>query len=374
MIYLDYAANTPVNEEVLSAFCRVARQYQGNANSRHEEGWAAKAEMERSTVAVAALLGVKPSEIIFTSGATEANNTAIKGIAKAMQGVGKHILSTPLEHSSVTGCLQALQKQGYEVEYLSLQADGKINLHDLETKLRNDTVLVAVCAVDSELGTIQPLAEIAAVLQNYPNCHLHVDATQAVGKVAFPLQGIDTMSFAPHKFYGLCGSGILFKRKNVELVPLLEGGASTTSYRSGTPALALAAGTETALRLAVESRHNWWEIVVQRHTLLREQLSHYPKVHINSPIHGSPYILNLSVAGVRGQNFQSLLNEFGICVSVKSACSSDGQPSQAVLALTHDYWNALSSWRLSLSHLTTEAEVQEFLVAFAKCYKKLTTQ
>lgn len=372
MIYLDYAANTPVNEEVLAAFCKAARQYQGNANSKHNAGLAAKAEMERITISVANLLGVKPAEIIFTSGATESNNTAIKGLVQAAQGLGKHIISTPLEHSSVAGCLRTLQKQGYEVDYLSLQADGKINLPELQAKLRSDTILLAICAVDSELGTIQPLAEIVKILQNYPHCRLHVDATQAIGKILVPLQGISTLSFAPHKFYGLVGSGILFKRKNVELVPLLEGGASTSAYRSGTPALALAASVEEALKLALVHRQSWWEAVKQKQEFLRQQLAKYPKVHINSPKDGSPYILNLSVAGVRGQNFQRLLNEQGICVSVKSACSSDGQPSAAVLALTHDYWNALSAWRLSLSHLTTETELQEFLTAFSQCYEKLT--
>jgi len=372
MIYLDYAANTPVNEEVLTAFCKAARQYQGNANSKHAEGLAAKAEMERITISVANLLGVKPAEIIFTSGATEANNTAIKGLAQATQGLGRHIISTPLEHSSVTGCLRTLQKQGYEVDYLSLQADGKINLPELQAKLRSDTVLLAICAVDSELGTIQPLAEIVKILQNYPHCHLHVDATQAIGKIDFSLQGISTLSFAPHKFYGLGGSGILFKRKNVDLVPLLEGGASTTSYRSGTPALALAASVEVALKLALAKRQSRWLEVKQKQNFLRQQLTRYPKVRINSPKEGSPYILNLSVAGVRGQNFQRALNERGVCVSVRSACSSDGQPSAAVLALTHDYWNALSSWRLSLSHLTSETDLQDFLTAFSQCYEKLT--
>jgi cysteine desulfurase len=247
-----------------------------------------------------------------------------------------------------------------------------VNLAELESKLRPDTILLAVCAVDSELGTIQPMAAIANLLAKYPNCRFHVDATQAVGKIPIPMERIDTMSFAPHKFYGLCGTGILFKRKNLGLKPLLEGGSSTTIYRSGTPAVALAASTEMALNLALTNREEWFASVSTKQTFLRQALKIYPKVHINSPEGASPYILNLSVAGVRGETFQRLLNDRGVCVSVRSACATAGKPSQAVLAVSQDYWNALSSWRISLSHLTTEAELKEFINIFDVCYKKLT--
>ena len=372
MIYLDYAANTPVEEEVLACFCQAARKFMGNANSQHSLGIAAKAEMERITISIAQLMDIKPEEIIYTSGATESNNLALKGLVAAQKKYGRHIISTPLEHSSVSSCLATLQQQGYVVDYVGLGIDGKVDLKALQTKLRPDTILVAVSAVDSELGTIQPVAEIATILQKFPQLRFHVDATQAMGKLEIPLAGIDTMSFAPHKFYGLCGSGVLYKRKGVELIPLIEGGSSTTRYRSGTPALALAAATEVALRLALLQRKDWLAAVAKKQAFLRSELSKYAKVRINSPLTGSPYILNLSVAGVRGENFQRLLNAKGVCVSVRSACSTAGKPSPAVLAVTGDYWNALSSWRISLSHLTTEAELEEFLRIFVACYQELT--
>jgi cysteine desulfurase len=372
MIYLDYSANTPVDPRVLERFCQVERTFPGNPNSQHSAGKAAKEEMARVTDSIASLLGVGPEEIIYTSGASESNNTAIKGITRAERHTGRHIISTPLEHSSVSGCLTALQEQGYEIDLLDVGRNGKVELAHLRELLRKDTVLVAVCAVDSELGTIQPIQEIAEILRAYPNCRLHVDATQAVGKTSLTFDGVDTMSFAPHKFYGLNGSGILYKRRGVGMEPLIHGGASTTLYRSGTPTLALDAAMETALRLATENMETHNAIVKKHNETLRSALSCYPKVRINSPEDAVPHILNLSVQGVKGTAFQKVLSEKGICVSVKSACSTDGTPSRAVLAVSRDRRNALSSWRISLSHLTTSAEIKRFLHMFECCYKRLT--
>lgn len=231
MIYLDYSANTPADPAVLDAFCETERRYFGNPNSTHPAGRAAQAEMARVTDGIAALLGVLPEEIIYTSGASESNNLALKGIVQASRHVGKHIISTALEHSSVGGALSALQQQGCEVDLVDIRWDGTIDLEHLRELLRRDTVLVAVCAVDSELGTVQPIREIADLLKDYPNCRLHVDATQAVGKAELVLGGVDTMSIAPHKFYGLNGSGLLIKKKDLVIKPQIHGGGSTTPYR-----------------------------------------------------------------------------------------------------------------------------------------------
>ncbi len=372
MIYLDYCANTPVDAAVLDRFCRTERTYIGNPNSNHCAGRAAKDALSQITDSIAARLGVHPSEIIYTSGASEANNLGIKGIARATRHYGRHIISTPLEHASVSGSLTYLQEQGYEIDLVNIDRDGKIDLAHLRELLRKDTVLVAVCAVDSELGTVQPIHEIADILQDYPNCRLHVDATQAIGKVDFSFDGIDTASFAAHKFYGLNGSGILLKRKDLVIEPLIHGGVSTTLYRSGTPTLSLAAALDTALTLALDTLSERNQIVAARNTALRTALSAYPKVRINSPDAAVPHILNLSVQGVKASAFQAALDAAGVCVSVKSACSVEGTPSRAVFAVSRDRKNALSSWRISLSHLTTEEEISQFLKAFDTCYKELT--
>ena len=370
MIYLDYSANTPADPAVLDAFYQTERRYIGNPNSTHPAGQAARAEMARVTDSIAALLGVLPQEIIYTSGASESNNLALKGIVQASRHVGKHIVSTALEHSSVGGALSALQQQGCEIDLVDIRQDGTLDLEQLRELLRKDTVLVAVCAVDSELGTVQPIREIAEILKDYPNCRLHVDATQAVGKTEPVLDGVDTMSIAPHKFYGLNGSGLLVKKKHLVIEPQIHGGGSTTPYRSGTPALGLAVSIETALRLALEKQNERVAHIAALNRRLRTELGKYPAVRFNSPENAVPHILNLSVSGVKGTVFQRELGKHGVCVSVKSACSTEGTPSKAVYAVSHDRKNALSSWRISLSHLTTEAEITEFLQIFDRCYKE----
>ena len=373
MIYLDYSANTPVDEAVLQRFCEIERLCPGNANSRHQAGAAAKAAIDEATQSIARSLGVQPAEIIYTSGASEANNFALKSLAKLSRHVGKHIISTPLEHSSVSGSLTALQEQGYEIDLVDIKQDGTIDLDHLRELLRPDTVLVAVTAVDSELGVVQPVAEIASLLKEYPHCHFHVDATQAVGKMPLPaFDGIDTMSLTAHKFYGLNGIGVLVKRRGLALEPLIHGGESTTIYRSGTPTVALACSLALALEKAVTELPQRVERIRALNVRLRTELSKYPKVRINSPENAVPQILNLSVQNVKGTVFQRELDAKGVCVSVKSACSSDGLPSRAVFAVSRDRRNALSSWRVSLSHLTTDDEISAFLQAFDACYNTLT--
>lgn len=372
MIYLDYSANTPVDARVLEQFCAVERRCIGNANSHHQAGSAAKAEIDAATIRIASLLGVQPAEVIYTSGASEANNFALKGLARLSRHAGMHIISTPLEHSSVSGTLTALQEQGYEIDLLDVKQDGTVDLEHLKDLLRPDTICVAVTLVDSELGVVQPVQEIAAILKAYPHCHLHVDATQAVGKIPVSFEGVDTISLTAHKFYGLNGIGLLIKRRNLALEPLIHGGESTTIYRSGTPTVALASSLACALDLAVTDLPGRVGHVAKLNAELRAALSTYPLVRINSPDHAIPHVLNLSVRNVKGTVFQRELDAKGVCVSVKSACSSDGLPSRAVFAVSRDRRNALSSWRISLSHLTTEDEIKAFLQAFNVCYRELT--
>ena len=357
---------------MLEQFCAVERRCIGNANSHHQAGSAAKAEIDAATIKIASLLGVQPAEIIYTSGASEANNFALKGLARLSRYAGRHIISTPLEHSSVSGTLTALQEQGYEIDLLDVKQDGTVDLEHLKDLLRPDTICVAITLVDSELGVVQPVQEIAAILKAYPHCHLHVDATQAVGKIPVSFEGVDTMSLTAHKFYGLNGIGLLIKRRNLALEPLIHGGESTTIYRSGTPTVALASSLACALDLAVTDLPGRVDHVAKLNAELRAALSTYPLVRINSPEHAIPHVLNLSVRNVKGTVFQRELDAKGVCVSVKSACSSDGLPSRAVFAVSRDRRNALSSWRISLSHLTTEDEIKAFLQAFDVCYRELT--
>ena len=371
MIYLDYAANTPADRRVLEEYLRLETALIGNANSHHQAGRTALVQMDQAVHQVADVLSAKPGEVIFTSGASESNNLALKGLARMTRHTGRHIISTALEHSSVSGCLTALQEQGYEIDLVDIRRDGTVDLDHLRELLRQDTVMVAVSAVDSELGTIQPVDKIVEILKGYSNCHLHVDATQAIGRIPFSFSGVDTMSFTAHKFYGLNGVGVLLKREGLAIEPLIHGGASTTIYRSGTPAVALASSLAYALSMAQEEMTARTEVVWQWNQMLRRELEQYPDVVINSPETAVPHILNLSVRGIRGAAFQKALDEQGICVSVKSACSSDGLPSRAVMAVSRDRRTAMSSWRISLSHRTTGEEIQRFLSIFDSCYTAL---
>ena len=257
------------------------------------------------------------------------------------------------------------------MDLLNIGRDGRIDLEQLEELLRKDTVLVSICGVDSELGTVQPVREIAALVHRCPNCRLHVDATQAVGKTALWLDCVDTMSFTAHKFYGPNGIGVLYKRKGLVIEPQMNGGASTTIYRSGTPTLGLAAALQAALALALDEQPQRCACVQALHDTLCAELQKRPGVRINSPAGAVPHIVNVSVAGIKAGVFQQALSGQGVCVSVKSACSTDGTPSKAVFAVSRDRKNALSSWRISLSHLTTEEALNGFLAAFDRCLKDL---
>jgi len=311
-------------------------------------------------------------EIIYTSGASEANNLAIKGIAHSYRAFGKHIISTCLEHPSVSGSLTFLQEQGYEIDLVEINSKGQVDLAHLKELLRSDTILVSVCTVDSELGIIQPIKEISDILENYPNCRLHTDATQAVGKIPVDFCFGDCITFAPHKFYGLNGSGVLIKKNNTSLTPLIHGGTGTTVFRSGTPALSHAAALQKAVSISFENMQERLKYVTELNCYVKQKLSAYSLVRINSTEKSSPFILNLSVTGVKAKDFKAVLEQHDICISIKSACSAENTPSRAVYAITGDKKNALSSWRISLSHLTEYEDINNFLNIFDLCYKVLT--
>jgi cysteine desulfurase len=373
IIYLDYAANTPVDKEVLNTFNEATLKYYGNPNSTHKLGLLANEKIATSTNNIIKLFSEKMNisegmELIYTSGSSESNNLAIKGVARTYRENGKHIITTFLEHSSVSSPLTALKEQGYEIDLLEVNSDGKVDLDSLKELLRKDTILVSVCAVDSELGSIQPIKQIAEILKEYPNCYLHVDCTQALGKINLDLQDVDLISFAPHKYYGLNGFGGLLKRKEIVLEPLIHGGASTTIYRSGTPVIGQIVAMEKATQIAFENLEDRFNYVKNLNWYLIENFKKYSEVQINTPNDENPFILNLGIKGVQATDFKKKLEEYGVCISIKSACSVTISPSRPVMAITHDRKRALSSWRISLSHLTTMEEINEFLNIFEKCY------
>lgn len=364
MIYLDYAANTPVDKSVLDTFYKVSLDYYGNPNSPHSLGDSAREKMIETTDEIANLLGVKREEIIYTSGASESNNMAIKGIAESYKRYGKHIITCFLEHASVTGPVSYLKNQGYDVDFVNISSDGKVDLTHLKELMRDDTILVSICLVDSEVGTIQPIEEISEIVHAKKHCYLHVDATQAFGKIPVSFEGVDLMTFSAHKFHGINGSGVLLKKDTIMIEPLIHGGLSTTSFRSGTPTLALVAALKDALTLSINHLDENLTYVKRLNKILRDSLKENKNIVINSPEDGSPYILNISIKGVNTNRFQEKLDKRGIYVATKSACCAPNTVSKPVYAITKDKKLSLQTLRISLSHLTTEEEIREFLEIF----------
>lgn len=372
-IYLDYAANTPVDKEVLDVFNDTTLKYYANPNSTHKLGRIVKKEIEDITCSIIDKLKRntnidEDTTVIYTSGATESNNLAIKGVAAAYKENGKHIISTFLEHSSVSSPLTYLKELGYEIDILNITSNGQVDIEHLKSLMREDTILVSICNVDSELGNIQKVEEISKIVKEYPNCLLHVDATQAIGKVNVNLKNVDLISFAPHKFYGLNGFGALIKKEDVVLEPLINGGSSTTIYRSGTPIVGQVAALNKALELVFTNFSKRYEYVKKLNKKLRENLLKYQDVKINTLSEENPYILNLSGIGVKAVKFKEKLEEYGVCISIKSACTVTITPSRIVMAMTHDKKRAISSWRISLSHLIKEEQIDKFLEIFDECY------
>ena len=370
MIYLDYSATTPVNEEVIDTYAKVCREFIGNPNSMHLLGVKAKQLIDASTKQIADILKVKPSEIIYTSGASESNNTAIKGVCFKYKNRGRHIISTELEHSSIIAPLNYLANNGWEVDFVKLDENGLVDLEDLEKLIRDDTVLVSIGAVNSEVGVLQDLSKISDVIRKKNSKTIfHSDVTQSVGKNKVDFSKVDLASISAQKFYGMKGIGALIKRDNLVIEPLIHGGKSTTIFRSGTPATPLIASLAKALRLAYEDFDNKYEKVVTLRKRLIEGLEKLD-VTINSNDSCLPHMVNLSLHGIKSEVMQHALEEKEIYISTQTACSV-GNYSKAVYAITHDKELAGSSIRISLSYLTTEEEVDSFLKIFEEKINEL---
>lgn len=372
MVYLDYSATTPVNKEVLESFNKVCLQYPGNANSLHKLGRDSFHLMEACTEQVASLMGVKKDEVIFTSGASEANNLAIIGTILEYKNRGKHILTTKLEHSSVLDTLEYLKNNGYCVEYINILPSGLVDVDDLVKKITDDTILVSISHVNSEIGIKQDINNIGNILKKYPKLIFHVDGTQAVGKINVNLNNIDLYSFSGHKIFGIKGVGCLLKKSNINLVPIIHGGKSQTKYRSGTPSLALYVSLAKALKIAFNDLEKKYNYVLDLNRYLIKKLETINSVHINSTVDSIPHIINLSIVGIKPETLMHALAECDIYISTKTACSYDNSMSLSVYELTKNKELAKSSIRISLSYLTTYEEIDFFLVKLNEKIKELS--
>ena len=371
MIYLDYSATTPVNDEVIDTYSRVCKEFIGNPNSLHKLGLEAKKLIDASSRQIANILGIKSSEIIYTSGASEANNMAIKGVVSKYSNRGNVIVTTHLEHSSVSEVLRYLEKDGFIIKYVKLDDNGLVDLKDLEKLIIDyDVFFVSIASINSEMGIRQDLEAISKVIRKNNKIIFHSDVTQSIGKEIIDFSLLDLASFSAQKFYGMKGIGCLYKRENLVINPLIHGGKSTTIYRSGTPATPLIASLAKALRLVYSDFEEKCLKVKKLNEYLVNKLKALD-VYINSNIYSIPNIVNISLKNIKSEVMLHSLESNDIYISTMTACSS-GDYSESVYAITNDMDRARRSLRISLSFLTTKEEIDKFVDILGEQIKKLT--
>lgn len=373
MIYLDYSATTPVSYDVLESYNKATRDYMGNANSIHALGVKSKVLLNSATKQLCELFDIKEDELVYTSGATESNNMALKGVAMAYGNRGKHIVVSKLEHPSVYAICNYLENLGFEISYVNNDDEGLVDFEDLKKKIRQDTILVSICAVNSEVGIRQPLKTLRQIIKKEnANTLFHSDMTQAVGKVSVNMHDVDLASMSAHKIFGPKGIGILYKNSKVRLVPLIHGSGKFNELKSGTPPLPLIVALSKACRIALTDVEKREANVAKLNEKICSELSKIEGVILNKTKYSIPHILNISLKNVRPETFIHAMEEDEIYLSTNTACSS-GDLSTSVMAIYNDKDRAISSIRISLSYVTTNEEINKFLNIFKAKYKLLSS-
>lgn len=372
MIYLDYSATTPVDLEVFDTLSKVTKNFVGNANSIHSLGQKSSELLESATKQIADIFGVNPSEIVYTSGATEANNMALIGTALANHKKGKHIIVSKLEHPSIYAICDYLKTMGFEISYVNNDKEGLIDFDDLKEKVREDTILVSICAVNSEIGVRQPLKMIRQIIKKENmGTIFHSDMTQAIGKVSVNMHDVDLASMSGHKIFGPKGIGFLYKSSMVKITPLIYGSGKSNDLKPGTPPLPLIAALSKAIRLANDGLEKKERFISLLNDKITSNLSKYPNIIINKTKYSIPQILNISVMDVMPEVMVHALDKHEIYVSTNTACSS-GDISNSVIAIYNDINRAKHTLRISLSYVTTTEEVNKFLEIFKEEYENLS--
>ena len=375
MIYFDNSATTKPYPEALATYTEVATRIWGNPSSLHNLGSQATRILEASRKQIAELIGKKAEEIYFTSGGTEGDNWIIKGVAFEKAPYGKHIIVSDIEHPAIKESAAWLKTQGFEVDYAPVDARGFVKVDALASLLRPDTTLVSVMAVNNEIGSIQPIHEIAALLEDRPTISFHVDAVQALAKVATEVylpERVDFATFSSHKFHGLRGVGFVYIKEGKKITPLLTGGGQEKEMRSTTENVAGIAATAKALRLAMENQEAFASKTQQMKEVIRKELANYPDVTVFSgEDHFAPHILTFGIKGVRGEVVVHAFEEFDIYISTTSACSSKaGKPAGTLIAMGVDKSIAQTAVRLSLDLENDMSQVEQFLTKFKLIYEQ----
>ena len=375
MIYFDNSATTKPYPEALATYTEVATRIWGNPSSLHNLGSQATRILEASRKQIAELIGKKTEEIYFTSGGTEGDNWILKGVAFEKAPYGKHIIVSDIEHPAIKESAAWLKTQGFEVDYAPVDARGFVKVDALANLVRPDTTLVSVMAVNNEIGSIQPIHDIAALLEDRPTISFHVDAVQALAKVATEVylpERVDFATFSSHKFHGLRGVGFVYIKEGKKITPLLTGGGQEKEMRSTTENVAGIAATAKALRLAMENQEAFASKTQQMKEVIRKELANYPDVTIFSgEDHFAPHILTFGIKGVRGEVVVHAFEEFDIYISTTSACSSKaGKPAGTLIAMGVDKSIAQTAVRLSLDLENDMSQVEQFLTKFKLIYEQ----
>ena len=361
----DSASTTNVQAQVLKTYIDLLQKEYANSESLYDEGVAMHLKLEKARAAIASLLQVQAQEIIFTSGASESNSAAIKGVCFAQRDK-KHILTTSIEHSSVRHAVaQMAEIFNYEVTYLSVNEKGVISLEEMKKSLREDTAIVSIMAVNNEVGSIQPIQEVGEYVKKHSHAYFHVDLTQAIGKVELDMKYIDLASMSAHKMNGLKGSGILIKKNHVPFVPLINGGEQEFGLRGGTANALVDLVLAKTLRLYLEEQKKKRPHIQALKERMVTGLRKLEGVWINSPSEGIANIVNFSYPKIPSEVMQNALNKKGFMVSAKSTCDSkSSEPSEVLMAMGLGRDRGLSSIRVSFHGENTLEEVDSFLKAY----------
>lgn len=374
-VYLDYSATTPVKKEVLDEMLPYFTQKFGNPSSLYGLGLSAKSDLNKSRAKVADLIGADEREIYFTSCGTEADNWAVIGAAKARKAKGNHIITSKVEHHALLHTCQALEKEGFEVTYLDIDSDGRISLKDLENAITDKTILISIMFANNEIGTIQPIKEIAGIARRH-EIWFHTDAVQALGNVSIDVKdlGVDMMSMSSHKIYGPKGVGALYVRKGVVIPNFLNGGAQENKRRAGTENMPGIIGFGKAAELAGENLQDHIRHVSELRNYFKDQiLARIPEVEINGSMkHRLPGNINLIFNYIEGESLLLLMDAKGICASTGSACSSASlTPSHVLKALKLPYEKIHSSIRFTIGDFTTKEDLDYAIEETVQIVEKL---
>ena len=358
-VYFDHASTTRLNSEVLDTYKELLATHYANSESLYDSGVKVKDLLTRSRKSIAQRLCVKENEIIFTSGASEANNLAIKGLLMSNPNK-KHIITSRYEHSSVLEAIKQMQRlYDYQVTYLDILNDGKVDIEQLKNSIKDDTILVSIMWVNNEIGSINDINTIKNIIKGYPKTYLHVDAVQALGKIAVDLKDIDLCSFSAHKVNGLKGSGILYKKSNIQLEPLIIAGQQEYGIRGGTSNALTNVVLAKTIRLALDNQEKYHKEQIELIDYLVTSLESIKEVIFNSPFNEIG-IINIST-NIKSEIMLNALNSKGICVSAISTCHSKKTTSHVLEAIGLDNDRIRNSLRISINYTNSKEEIDYFI-------------